>query len=314
MLFRLTDSRHRRLLAKTTEVALHNWKPVEIGDKDIISSFLHRKRYATSELTFTNLLLWQFGHKIQWRVARDMLLLRMVNEAGDPGFYMPVGDGDLADAVMDLAQEAGANFHLCSLSQRMVNELQAALPGKLAFAHTPSYDDYIYSLADLRDLPGAAYRKKRNFVSGFERDYPFEYKRLTPQSIPDVVLSQLEWCENRNCEHYPQLYKEKIGVLKVLEHFDEMDYAGAYIQVGQKVEAFTLGEMITSDTVVIHIEKANEALRGAYQAMNAWFLREWPEAQWVNRECDLGLEGLRKAKESYRPAHKLEKHTARLVG
>lgn len=289
-----------------------SWKPLDYNDKNIINTFLHQKRYAVSELTFTNLLLWQFGHKLQWRIHCDMLLLRMVDENGAPGFYMPVGKGDLAGAVRTLISEAGENnFRLVSLSQRMVDELESAMPDELVFERQRAYDDYIYDIAELRDLPGNRFRKKRNFVNGFERENDYDYHRLDEESIPRVVLSQLEWCENRNCEHYPQLYKEKIGVLKILEHFDELDYTGAYIEVGGKVEAFSFGEMINEDTVVIHIEKANEAIRGAYQAMNAWFLREWPDAKWVNRECDLGLEGLRKAKESYRPVRMLEKYTAR---
>jgi len=288
------------------------WKPVEIGDKDLINSFLHRRRYAGSELNFTNMLLWQFGHHIHWRVAHDMLLLRMTDELGAPGCYMPVGEGDLAAAVLELAAESDL-FRLVSLTEDMVKQLERALPGRMDFARTPAYDDYLYHLADLRDLPGNRYRKKRNFVTGFERDYTYRYARLDAAGIPQVVLSQLEWCQNRGCEHYPQLYKEKIGVLKILEHFSEMDYVGAYLEINGKVEAFTFGELITPDTVVIHIEKANDDIRGAYQAINAWFLREWPHAKWVNRECDLGLEGLRTAKQSYRPARMLEKYEGRLL-
>ncbi|MCD4827943.1 MAG: phosphatidylglycerol lysyltransferase domain-containing protein [Candidatus Cloacimonetes bacterium] len=292
---------------------MHHWKPLEINDKDIINAFLHHKRYETSELSFTNLLLWQFGHKIQWRLAHDMLLLRMVDEHGAPGYYMPVGDGDLAGAVALLTEESSqGNFRLCALSQRMCDELEAAMPGKLAFEHSPGYDDYIYSLEELRDLPGSRFRKKRNFVAGFERENTSRLQLLTAESVPRVVMSHLEWCEDRGCEHYPQLYKEKIGVLKILERFEQMDYRGAYIEVGEKVEAFTFGEMLSDDTVVIHIEKANNAIRGAYQAINAWFLNQWPDAKWVNRECDLGLDGLRKAKESYNPVRKLVKHEARL--
>ena len=86
---------------------------------------------------------------------------------------------------------------------------------------------------------------------------------------------------------------------------------GGVIKIDNKIAAFTLGEQINSNSVVIHIEKANTFYEGIYQAINQQFLcNEWNEMEFVNREEDLGIEGLRRAKMTYNPIRFVEKFEA----
>jgi hypothetical protein len=99
----------------------------------------------------------------------------------------------------------------------------------------------------------------------------------------------------------------------VLDNFETLGVTGGCIEIDGKIEALTLGELLNPETVVIHIEKANATFHGLYQMMNQQFLEhEWQHIKYVNREQDLGIEGLRKAKESYYPHHMVEKLTVRL--
>jgi hypothetical protein len=112
----------------------------------------------------------------------------------------------------------------------------------------------------------------------------------------------------------PGLLNESIAIKEAFTHFDELGLKGGAILVNEKLEAFTLGEPLNRDTVVIHIEKANSAYEGLYSLINQAFLEnEWSEYTYVNREQDLGEEGLRKAKESYFPHHMVNKYTLTLA-
>ena len=75
-----------------------------------------------------------------------------------------------------------------------------------------------------------------------------------------------------------------------------------------QIVAFTMGEPICSDTFVVHIEKAFPDVQGAYPMINQQFVEhECMQYKYVNREEDIGEEGLRKAKRSYRPVFMVEK-------
>ncbi len=286
------------------------WKPIEIEDKEIINSYLTELETETSELNFTNLYIWQVGQDMRYREMDGFLVIRQGLKAHD--YFFPIGSGDLTQLIHKLKEEHGPEpLVLRCLDESMKNRLEEAMPGAFQFTHTEDRDDYIFSVQELIDLPGRKYRNKRNFILGFERDYQFEYHRLTPETTQKVIHSQLEWCNRRNCEHFADLHREKIGIIRSLEQFEKLHYVGAYIEVNGKIEAFTFGEPITDDMVVIHIEKANDDFRGLYQFINQQFLKnEWSQYTYVNRECDLGIEGLRKAKQSYKPMRMVEKYRA----
>jgi hypothetical protein len=113
----------------------------------------------------------------------------------------------------------------------------------------------------------------------------------------------------------PGLFNESISIKEALTHFERLRVKGGAILIDGKIEAFTLGEPLNPNTVVIHIEKANSAYEGLYTLINQAFLEnEWPEYTYVNREQDLGEEGLRKSKESYFPHHMINKYAIRKGG
>jgi uncharacterized protein len=288
------------------------WKPIGLEDKDLLNRFLKAKRLEISELTFTNLFLWQEGQSIVYRIVNDHLVVKSVDGKGADCLLMPVGCTAKYDTLREIHRIMGKNrYYYRSLTQDMCEEIERAWPGKFQFHPTPELSDYVYSAQDLITLPGNKYRKKRNFVTGFERDYPYVYRKLTKALDYKVIESQVEWCNQNNCDFYPELRLEAEGIRKLLRHFCQLDFSGGLIEVEGKVVAYTFGEKLNDDTVVIHIEKANNDFRGAYQMINMIYLREeWPEITWSNREGDLGVPGLRRAKESYYPDHMVDKFMA----
>jgi hypothetical protein len=144
------------------------------------------------------------------------------------------------------------------------------------------------------------------------KNHAFEYRPLDAELVECFLDMQETWCQLRECLANPQLLAEDYAVREALTLYGELDYVGGAIVIDGKVEAFAIGEPLNTETAVIHIEKANPEIPGIYAAINQLFtLNAWSHMKYINREQDLGIEGLRKAKESYHPHHMVNKYTLR---
>lgn len=162
--------------------------------------------------------------------------------------------------------------------------------------------DYIYEADNFRFYKGKKLHKKRNNLNKFLKDFDgrFEYKTISPDNFKDVREFMIEWSEFKT--ETETLKNEEFGIQKLLDNYKNLDYKISGVYIDGKLEAFTIGNKLNPETVVIHIEKANPKIRGLYQYISQQFLvNEYPEVSWVNRQEDLGIEGLRKSKMSYRP-------------
>jgi hypothetical protein len=173
--------------------------------------------------------------------------------------------------------------------------------------------DYIYNVRELIELRGNRFHKKKNLLKQFIKKYGYEYSPLGPECVEEVLEMQEEWLRWFE-EHNPSvaLEAENVAITRVLQQFDQIrGLTGGAIRVQGKVVAYTVAEPVSDDSIVIHFEKGNTAYKGVYQAINQMFLEaQAAEFEYVNREQDLGEEGLRKAKLSYNPAFMLKKFEA----
>ena len=168
--------------------------------------------------------------------------------------------------------------------------------------------DYVYETEKLRILPGNKYRQNRRWLNKFLENYNYEFKIITEDEIVTCKKLQLEWCILRECEEDEGLEQEEKAIYDALDHYSVLDFKGALLCVDEKCVAYTFGEMLNSDTIVIHVEKAHMKYEGAYQAISNLFLKSsFKNAMFVNREQDLGVPELRRAKESYKPIRMMEK-------
>ncbi len=217
---------------------------------------------------------------------------------------MPIGGGDPKSVIKSIKSEVRL---LNGVTSRMMEELGDE------FAYEPKRDrfDYVYSVEELIELKGRKFHGKKNHLYRFLETNRFEYESITKKNCDEIITVYNQWF-SRLGEHIAQsLRNEKIAMEKALEAFEILGFDGAIIRVEGQIVAFSFGEELTHDTVVIHIEKANTDYHGAYQVINQQFLEQkWKSYKFVNREEDLGLEGLRKAKLSYNPTHFIEKHQA----
>ena len=288
-----------------------DFKPVETADRDLFTDFFIQEAPRASELTFTNLFMWRHRYFPRWSVQDDCLLILMQPPEESPFALPPVGRGNKSKAVdtlFSVLRELSDKPMVCRADKDFVDS--SVDLGRLQALEDRENHDYVYLAKNLIELSGKKYHRKKNHVNQFVKNYSFEYRTLDPDLTTRVLDLQEEWCQLRECAVNPGLFMENIAIHEALAHFEALGVTGGIILIDDKVEAFALGDLLNPDTAVIHVEKANPKIQGLYAAINQIFCKEaWSHLTYVNREQDLGLEGLRKAKLSYHPDHMVEKFT-----
>ena len=293
-----------------------SFKPLGLEDREFIQPRLWDFQPTTSELTFTNLFIWRGHYRLSWCLAADCLIF-LSNSPQDPWFFPPVGPsprGNLSRRLLTWLQKERGSLdpRLERVDRRLWEEV--APTGDFVTETHRDHFDYVYATKDLIRLAGGKFHQKRNHLNRFQRSHRYTYEPLRSEYLPACLDLAEKWCEIRRCAEDMGLMEEWGAVKEALIHFQDLDLLGGAIFVGDRLEAFTVGEKLNNDTVVIHLEKANPEIRGLYTAINQTFLEyAWQETPWVNREQDLGEPGLRKAKLSYHPHHLEEKFTVRLA-
>jgi hypothetical protein len=290
-------------------------RPLTLADRDAVSEARKQHRREQSELTFTNLFVWRDAYQLHLSdVGGALAIFSWRADPEDSFLFPPLGKGANADTVRHCLEHMAASGHAAVMARATEQDLERLGIAASQFAVEPDRDnwDYVYLVQDLIELRGTRYHRKRNHLEQFTTQHQFAYRRLTPELVPACQELQDRWCDDKHCDLAATLRAESRAVKEVLGSFEALGVTGGCIEIAGTVEAFTLGELLNPDTVVIHIEKANAAFHGLYQAINQQFLEhEWQHIGYVNREQDLGIEGLRKAKESYYPHHMVEKFTVR---
>ena len=290
------------------------FKDITLADKDTITSFTMKSDRRNCDLSFSNLCSWRFLYDTQFAVVDNFLVFKFW--AGEQlAYMMPVGTGDLKAVLWELIEDARKeNQHFCMLGvcSNMRADLEAILPGQFTFTEDRDYADYIYLRSDLSTLKGKKFQAKRNHINRFRNTYPdYEYTPITPDRIQECLDLEAEWCKVNNCDQQEGTGNERRALIYALHNFEALGLTGGILHVNAKIVAFTFGMPINHETFGVHVEKADTSIEGAYAMINYEFANRIPEQYiYINREEDLGIEGLRKAKLSYQPATILEKYMA----
>lgn len=288
------------------------FKDITIQDKDTITSYTLNSCRRNCDLSFSNLCSWRFLYDTQFAIVDGFLVFKFWVD-GELAYMMPVGEGNLKKVVNDLiedAREAGSSFCMLGVCSCMREDLEAILPGQFTFTADRDYADYIYLRSDLSTLKGKKFQAKRNHINKFRNTYPnYEYSPITPERIQECLQLEAEWCKVNHCDQQEGTGNERRALIYALHHFDELGLMGGILHVDGKIVAFTFGMPINKETFGVHVEKADTNVDGAYAMINYEFANRIPEQYiYINREEDLGLEGLRRAKLSYQPETILEKY------
>lgn len=292
-----------------------SFRELTIEDKPFFDSLLREAQPQISELTFTNLFVWNASEPIRLSRLGEAILVQRKRLRDDKTFLLPpLGKESLARTLETLRTAKLGNNGLPPFYGVTAEQLRQLDNGGLRVEPDRDDWDYVYLTSDLADLPGDKYHPKRNFVTRCLTKYNCRYASVGRLEIEDCLQLQTKWCNLRQCNEVQGLEAENTAIKTACEYYEYLGVFGGAIYVDDKIEAFTLAEPLNNETAVIHFEKANPEIEGLYQVINQWFCQKALKTfKFVNREQDLGIPGLRKAKESYYPHHMVEKHVAYLI-
>ncbi|MFC1837790.1 DUF2156 domain-containing protein [Thermodesulfobacteriota bacterium] len=284
------------------------FRPLTLNDRDLVTEYLHRYPPEISEHTFTNLFIWQPSRPIFFTEVDNALVFLVKAVGGEEQYILygpPVGNGRLSDILSDLGSD-GSIIGAVRIPEKHTGNL---LPAKFIVTEDRDNADYVYKISDLAELAGRRFSKKRNKIKQCLEKHICDYVPITTELITECETMQDNWCRSRDCGRNPGLCNEANAVAETFAHFEDFGLIGGAIRVDGSIQAYAIAEELHPGTAVWHFEKAMADIPGLGQLINQWFSRHGLSGfAYVNREQDLGVPGLRQAKQSYFPHHMVEKN------
>ncbi len=292
-----------------------NFQRTDPADRARYEALLSAAPERGCEYSFANLYLW----------GRQQIAFTQGCVAFFSHFYgrsvypFPIGTGDKAAVIREIladARERGLPVRITGITEGDKAFLESAFPERFHFRPERDNYDYVYAIEDLAELKGRKYQKKRNHFNRFRALHPdYRVESLGSALLPDAIAMVDQWYTRRQ-ETDPEgnYLLERRAMGRLFAHWETLQPEGIAIYDGGELIALAIGTRLNKDTFDIHFEKAREDVDGAYPAVNCEFARylreKYPEVRYLNREDDMGLEGLRKAKLSYYPHHMVTKYCA----
>ena len=295
---------------------MRDFRAPVISDRDHLVSILSHSKQTACEFCFGNIFCWAPVYGAEISMCEHFLICRSTDDI--PSFSMPKGDGDFTDCIKGLkadADAAGIPLELYAVTEPEKDMLEKMFPGEFDFLERRNDFDYIYRVEDLAALPGKKYHSKRNHIAYFEKTYNWSYEEIDSSNTDDCRKMNLIWEEQNADGKQGDLSLELQAIDRAFDNFDALSLRGGLIRVDGRVVAYTMGEQMSDDTFCTHFEKAFPDMRGAYPIINREFaINTINDFEFVDREEDMGIEGLRKAKLSYYPVTLVKKYRAKYNG
>ncbi len=291
------------------------FKNVELTDREWIEPLLAASGFQGCDYTFGNLYIWKDLYRQQVAKIGDMLCAKSRKPGtGEYLYLFPAGTGNLREAVEYMRRDAekqGVPFLLRGFGKAEADRLSAEFPDTFIIESVRAEWDYLYRVEDLALLAGKKYHGKRNHIARFEDSGEWRFEPLTAANIEACRTMCEVWYTEHAVNGNTAALIDRGVVNNALCEFDRLGFTGGVLYQYGQVVGFTIGEPLNADTYAVHVEKAFAEINGAYPMINREYVKHMMQNfTYVNREEDDGLEGLRKAKESYYPIM-LEKFVAR---
>jgi hypothetical protein len=285
-----------------------NPKPVSHTNLDNIKSFFKYANKHMSLAQFTTTYLWRHSTGLLYDIQDNFLYLfeKKYNYASP----LPLGEGDIYKAlekVKEYKEHIGGNNLVYCIDE----EKSKLFENLYEINEEPDFAEYVYLADELINLSGKKFHAKKNHLNQFTKNNKYTYQKIGIKDIPFVMSLLEEWNETK--EFSNDLNVEKQAISELLNYDIGINYKAGAILTDGKVIAFAIGEKISDDMACVYFEKANTKIKGSYAVINNEFVKnEFPDITYINRQEDLGLEGLKKAKESYNPVYKVKNYSIKL--
>lgn len=293
---------------------LLNFKPLELKDKELFDSYITYGNCNNSEASFANLYMWQSAWNICYAIVGEALILSMDNESYRFFLCPPYlkRESESIKPYMDLCVEfmlqkcrdvliKGATF---AIKQKIEKDC----PDQYNFIYDEYNSEYVYLVKDLIELSGKKYHSKKNHINTFLKNYTPVIEEYDPKYKEECLELQRHWAKEKDMDA-KEANEEEQSIIRALNHYKTLGLKGCVVLIDGKVAAFSFGELICPETVLIHIEKASSEYKGLFPYINREFLANfWSDCEFVNREEDMGIPGIRQAKRSYKPIFMIDKY------
>lgn len=278
--------------------------PIDIQDRQIYETHYRAGCRMGSDTSFVTSYAWANSFQTNLYIEEDAICMRGKSHKGDYYFMLPTGAKNAEGMLRKLyayCHDQNIPFTLRWLQKEELPFVEKLFPGKLSVSEVRDAAEYVYDTESLITLSGKKLHAKRNHVNAFRSAYSYEIRPINTDNLTGARDFVLARCNSD---------EEKKAMIRLFDVYLPFSLIGMALYVSGQLVAVTIGENIGCETALIHLEKADTDFTGAYAAVNQLFIENFfSHTKYVNREEDMGIEGLRRAKLSYRPAFLLEKYT-----
>ena len=297
------------------------FKKVTLEDKDLLTPYF--RKYGASSCQHSMYLMIGLSMKYgdEFAIENDILYIHrsLLDTEGVRVYLAPLGAfsfESLSDSPIEVllsdAAAYGAKLSFMTVTEEVKNGLEKIAPGRFSYEKSEDYAEYMYLTENLSVLSGKELAAKRNRVRAFYSTYEgkIRIEDICESNIADVIIFQKYWIEDRLAEGYDEmLARENEAIKYYLSHYDELEFKGIVVYIKGTVVGYAAGIALNDDCIDEVIEKGRKDIVGIYQLLcNEFAILCGKGYTWINREEDLGIEGLRTAKRSYHPSRMLEKY------
>ena len=289
-----------------------DFKSLQASDFYMVHNCINN-RYNNSESSFSTMYMWQHYANVKYYMENGIVYSLFLKGNGEFSSFMPYGKNrntiESVDKIYDLLSKLNSPVEINLCTDDFVDFLINSNKYNVNVTECRNSFDYVYKTQDLINLSGRKYHSKKNHINSFKKKYEYEYCTYDASMKEECLL----FCENVLKQHYMMddsgFQTEFHSIKKTLEHLDVLNLKCGLLILENNIIALTVGERLNDDYALIHIEKADYKYRGAYSVINNLFLKnEFYDTKFVNREEDMGIEGLRIAKQSYHPCEMIKKY------
>lgn len=293
-------------------ISIIEFKDIKLKDKAIFDELSYDGFHRGCEFSFSNLYLW--GQQKFALLDNQIVLFSQFDRRSVYPF--PMGQGEkksIIDAIIKDAKSRGIPCRITGLDRNAAKLLEELYPQKFVFHYDEGSFDYVYAIEDLAELKGKKFHSKRNHINRFLEENPSYYVEALCESNVEKAkeMVSLWYDERKRSDPNGDYFEEEVAIKKAFRDYKVLGMEGLLLCNENRVLAVTMGSPMTYDTFDIHFEKAISDVNGAYAMINREFARwiqgKHPNIKYLDREEDMGHEGLRKAKQSYYPHHMIEK-------
>lgn len=273
-------------------------KEIDISDKQLFDSYT--SDIKVSFYNFSNIYMWRNVMNYRYTIIDGALCVFACYRNEAPFMFFPLGTNEIISMMQKVTEETGFPIMIRPLNEQMA-EYMSVLYSKAELNFRRDLADYIYNTSDLANLSGKKFHKKRNHVNKFLKTYNYDYITVKPENL-DLLKKAVVELYTEDDKQNPDFVDEYSAINELVNNYEALNLKAGVITIAGKIIAYSIGELQNNDTALIHTEKADRMYDGAYATINYEFIRhEFADTEFVNREEDMGIDGLRQAKTSYNP-------------